>query len=99
MAAILFIGDEVSAAAWRLIGVRVSIPPSGQEERIVGEALAGSCELLLLSASSARLISKSLMERFSTSIHPLTLVVPDATGRVMPPDLAGIIRARLGMAS
>ncbi|MBF0417710.1 MAG: Vacuolar H+transporting two-sector ATPase F subunit [Magnetococcales bacterium] len=97
MATPLFIGDEIDAAAWRLAGVRVWVVAPGEGAHAVEEALAGAWELLLLSASCARELSPELLERFSTTLHPLTLVVPDVTGRASPPDLESMVRARLGM--
>ncbi|MBF0165364.1 MAG: hypothetical protein HQL97_11250 [Magnetococcales bacterium] len=99
MAAPLFIGDEADAAAWRLTGARVRIVGPGEVVRAVEEALASDGELVLLSASRARELPAALLERFSTALHPLTLVVPDATGGAQPPDLERLVRSRLGMAS
>ncbi|GAB0057257.1 hypothetical protein SIID45300_01581 [Candidatus Magnetaquicoccaceae bacterium FCR-1] len=99
MPAPLFIGDEVDAAAWRLTGVRVRDVGPGEVTRAVEEALAGDWELVLLSASRAGELTPELMERFSASVRPLTLVVPDATGRWHPPDLERLVRSRLGMVS
>ncbi|MBF0190746.1 MAG: Vacuolar H+transporting two-sector ATPase F subunit [Magnetococcales bacterium] len=98
MSAPVFIGDEVSAAGWRLAGVRVIIPEPGQEALAVTRVLDDTkSELALLAAPCARLLPALLLERFLTSVTPLTLVVPDARGLAQPPDLAARVRGRLGM--
>lgn len=41
-AAVLYLGDEVAAAGWRLAGVHTLVPASGQEAAALEEALAGA---------------------------------------------------------
>ncbi|MBF0212340.1 MAG: Vacuolar H+transporting two-sector ATPase F subunit [Magnetococcales bacterium] len=97
MVAPVFIGDEVSAAGWRLAGVRVVIPEVGQEAAAVLRVLEEGGELALLSSVCARLLPSELLERFLASASPLTLVVPDVRGLVPAPDLAARVQGRLGM--
>ncbi|MBF0626625.1 MAG: V-type ATP synthase subunit F [Magnetococcales bacterium] len=97
MTAPLFIGDEVSAAGWRLAGVRVVIPEPGQEATTVTRALTEGETLTLLSSTCASRLPPALLDRFLTATTPLTLVVPDLQGRTPPPDLAARVRRRLGM--
>ncbi|MFN9196003.1 MAG: light harvesting protein subunit alpha, partial [Pseudomonadota bacterium] len=41
-AAVLYLGDEVAAAGWRLAGVHTLVPAPGQEAAALEEALAGA---------------------------------------------------------
>lgn len=99
MPAPLFIGDEPSAAGWRLAGARVMVPDPGAESRSVLTALGGEAELVLLSSVTARALPPALLERFLLSLKPLTLVVGDVAEAVPVPDLAARVRARLGMSA
>ncbi|MBF0159585.1 MAG: Vacuolar H+transporting two-sector ATPase F subunit [Magnetococcales bacterium] len=93
----VFIGDEVSAAGWRLAGVRVMVPESGEEATLVTEMLSAATELLLLSSECARNLPQVLLDRLLSSTMPMTLIVPDVRGQVAPPDLMARVRSRLGM--
>ncbi|MEO5332084.1 MAG: hypothetical protein H7839_08680 [Magnetococcus sp. YQC-5] len=97
MPAPVFIGDEVSAAGWRLAGMRIVVPEPGQEAEALLAVLSGATELVLLSSVCASALPPSLLERFLTSLTPLTLLVPDVQGRSTLPDLSAQVRARMGM--
>lgn len=98
MTALVFIGDEVSSAGWRLTGMRVIVPESGDESRVVCAILEDpKIDLALLSSTCAHLLPAGLLNRFLTSIAPLTWVVPDVRGLQSAPDLGSQVRSRLGM--
>ncbi|MBF0341554.1 MAG: Vacuolar H+transporting two-sector ATPase F subunit [Magnetococcales bacterium] len=97
MPAPVFVGDEVSAAGWRLAGVRVIIPEAGSEAVALARVMAEGAELVLLSAVCARALPPELLGRFLVSGRPLTLVVPDAQGQGSGEDLTARVRRRLGM--
>lgn len=95
---IVFLGDEVSAAGFRLAGVAVQVPLEGAEQQALAEA-ASSAELVLLTAALARRLPPALLERYQSGARPLLGIVPDINGGVWPADLAADIRRHLGIAA
>jgi vacuolar-type H+-ATPase subunit F/Vma7 len=91
-----FIGDEVTAAAWRLIGVRAeAIDEDGVED--VFEAMLGETKLLLVTAPCAAELDSELLDVAVRAAKPLILVVPDAANRVALPDLDRQVDRVLGI--
>jgi vacuolar-type H+-ATPase subunit F/Vma7 len=97
MAAPAFIGDELSAAGFRLAGAQVRIPEPGQETAALVAALADA-PLVLVSAEVAARIEPAMMRDAIASRSPLVAIVPDAQGEVAVPDLAARLRTQLGLA-
>lgn len=96
MAAPVFIGDEVTAAGYRLAGARVIVPPPGG----AGDALRQArrqAPLVLITAEVAAEIGALEIENALAASGPLTVLVPDARGRVPVPDIAAALRRQLGM--
>lgn len=96
MAAPVFLGDEVSAAGWRLAGAEVRTPAPGEE----AAALAWACArtpLVLVSAAVAQGVGVAAMQRAGAALSPLVLVVPGLHGDAAPPDLAARLRGQLGL--
>lgn len=96
MAAPVYIGDEISAAGWRLAGVQVSIPEPGDETAALARA-RDEAPLVLLSAAAAARIDAAAMAAAGTALAPLVLVLPDPQGAVERPALAGRLRRQLGL--
>jgi len=92
----VFIGDEVSAAGFRLAGMRVHVPALGEEESVF-RAARTEADLVLLSAETAQRISPETLRRALLAREPLVLVVPDVRGRASPPDPAAGLRRQLGL--
>ncbi len=93
---VVFVGDELSAAGWRLAGVRVVVPQPGQEPRALADARA-TARLVLVGAPCAARIPPAQMRAAAAALSPLLVVVPDVTGREKPADIAAQLRAQLGM--
>ena len=91
-----FIGDEVSAAGFRLAGAEVH-SPAEQETATLFRRLRDECELLILTAEAADRVPDELLQQCAEQGRPLLLVVADAAGRRRPPDLAARVREQLGM--
>lgn len=92
----IYMGDEISAAGWRLAGVHTVVPGAGDE----AAALARSCELsplVLVSAAVAQHIDETTLRRAIAALSPLVLVVPDPQGVATVPDLAARLRTQLGL--
>jgi vacuolar-type H+-ATPase subunit F/Vma7 len=96
MGAPCYVGDEVTAAGFRLAGLRVRVPAPGDE----APALASACAeapLVLVSADVAARIPESALRAAQAALAPLVLVVPDLAGATPLPDLAQRLRRQLGL--
>lgn len=96
MPAPIFIGDEVSAAAYRLGGARVRVTSSDRVAADLDWACRES-ELVLITTESAARLPPDELRRAQSQLRPLVLVVPDVRGRRPLPDLSEWIRAQLGL--
>ena len=96
MRAPVLIGDEVTAAGFRLAGARVLVPAAGQETQAFQQAREDS-DLVLVTAELARRMPDRLLREAYQSGQPLLLVVPDARGHVSPTDLTTGLRRQLGL--
>jgi vacuolar-type H+-ATPase subunit F/Vma7 len=96
MSKLVFIGDEVSAAGWRLAGVDVTVPPQGAEESTLLKHLPKE-GMLIITAEVADCISPALLEQILTSTSLLTHVVGDIQGQHQVTDYAGKLRTQLGL--
>jgi vacuolar-type H+-ATPase subunit F/Vma7 len=94
--AAVYLGDEVSAAGYRLAGAQVRTPAAGEETAALGEART-LAPLVLLSATVAAAIAEVTLRNALSALAPLVLVVPDLTGEVALPDLAARLRVQLGL--
>jgi vacuolar-type H+-ATPase subunit F/Vma7 len=93
---IAFVGDEVSAAGFRLAGAIAFVPARGSEADMLREARAAAV-LVLLTAEVAARLPAALLADAQAAVAPLLLVVPDARARVAAPDPGHLIRAQLGI--
>ena len=92
----IYLGDEVSAAGFRLAGARVRTPGPGEAATALAEACAQASLVLLSSAVAAEIGERPLRAALS-ALAPLVIVVPDLHGDVPLPDLAARLRAQLGL--
>ena len=91
-----FIGDEVTAAGFRLAGLRTSVPEPGKEAAVLRRACE-EAQLVLVTAEVAAKVPQSELRTLQGARRPLLLVVPDACGRLPAPDLAAGLRQQLGL--
>jgi vacuolar-type H+-ATPase subunit F/Vma7 len=92
-----FVGDEVSAAGFRLAGIEVHVPEPAQTAPLF-QRLLGEADILLITAEAAGRVSEAGLRRAIAADRPLVLVIPDIRGREEPPDIGGALRRQLGMA-
>ncbi len=106
MAGLLFLGDEASAAGWRLGGARACVCAEGEEAAALDAALATAQDLaddddglplVLVSAAVAERVDAQRLRQAASALAPLVLVVPDPQGRAPRPDLAARLRLQLGL--
>lgn len=96
MSALVYLGDEVSAAGWRLAGV--DTPPCAPgEEAAALDAARRSASLVLVSAALAARLDAATLRAAVAALRPLVLVVPDPQGQAALPDLAARLRLQLGL--
>jgi vacuolar-type H+-ATPase subunit F/Vma7 len=93
----VFIGDEVTAAGYRLAGVVPRVPERGGEAAAV-EAACGEADLVLVTAEVAERMPAARLARLFAAVRPLLLVVGDAGGRVPAPDISARLRRQVGVA-
>jgi vacuolar-type H+-ATPase subunit F/Vma7 len=105
MPRLIYLGDEVSAAGWRLAGVDARVcaadaADAKQAAEAAAAALASArrdAALVLVSAALARRLDPATLSRSTSALVPLVLVVPDRDGAAALPDLAARLRLQLGL--
>jgi len=93
---VAFIGDEVSAAGYRLAGVRSYVPARGEEAAVLA-AVRAEAALVLITAQRAAQVPAAELAAALSALRPLVLVVPDVRGLAQPADLGRLVRKQLGM--
>ena len=96
MEACAFIGDEVTAAGFRLAGFEVYIP-AAEEVTGVLVKLSEEMELVIITAEMAQAIPDQFLHQAIVRGRPLILVIPDIRRRLQPVDLSAGLRQQLGM--
>lgn len=97
MARVWYIGDEATAAGYRLAGAETRVPTADETPDVFRRAIADGADLVLLSAERAGDLESSELSDALAAVHPLTAVVPDAYGRHAPPDVEREVRLALGI--
>ena len=98
MAALVFIGDSVAAAGWRLAGVDARVTVPGTESAALASALE-EAQLVLLAADAAARIPETQLRAALRRVTPVTVVVPDLRETVPYPDVAARMKRQLGIES
>ena len=96
MAAPIYLGDEVSAAGYRLAGALVQTPAAREAADALARARA-QAPLVLVSATVAAAVPERALRAALAAPAPLVLIVPDLLGQVPMPDLAARLRTQLGL--
>lgn len=96
MGQVIFIGDEVTAAGFRLAGAVCHSP--GREE--LSGLLAGvgaDCELVMITAEYAAWLGADAVGEMTLWTRPLVAILPDIRNREAPPNLENTVRRELGI--
>lgn len=93
----VYLGDEVTAAGYRLVGVHTLTPLPGQEAVCLRRAL-DHASLVLLGTELALRLPPDLLREARLSVRPPCLVVPSAAGEPRLLDDATLYRTQLGLA-
>jgi len=96
MGAAVFIGDELTAAGFRLTGITTVVP----EPDAAGEVLRAArkqAALVIMTADLARRVPANELEAAQIAEVPMVAVIPDVLFRTAVPDLARRLRRALGI--
>ncbi len=96
MVAPVFIGDEVTAAGFRLAGVRVRTPLEGDLQGVL-EWANDSTSLIYITAEYAATLDDEQQHRLLAQLYPPVVVIPDIRSNTPVQDLAERLRAQLGV--
>ena len=91
-----YIGDEVSAAGYRLCGIQTHIADDSNALSLIRKA----CErasLVLVGSSALQYIHSTDVDELLASIQPPVLIVPDVSGMHAVPDIASRVNKQLGL--
>ena len=91
-----FIGDEVSAAGFRLCGIDVHVTDGSDVMSLIDQARERA-SLVLVSSSAVRDLESAELDALLAGIEPAVLIVPDVRGLHDVPDIVPRIRRQLGM--
>lgn len=97
MTIVWYIGDEATAAGYRLAGAEVRVPAADEAGEVFRRALDAGAELILLSAGLVASLPRDELDEALLGARPLVAIVPDAHGRHAPPDVARQVRFALGI--
>ena len=92
----VYIGDEVSAAGFRLAGLQVRVPAADESLRTIRRA-AEDASLILISAAVAQRLPPEELDGLLAGVSPAVVIVPDVLGHAPMPDLATRLRRQLGV--
>lgn len=96
MGTAVFLGDELTAAGFRLTGIDTVVP----EPEAAGEALQTArkqAALVIMTAELARHVPADELEAALMAEAPALAVIPDILFRTPVPDLAKRLRRALGI--
>jgi vacuolar-type H+-ATPase subunit F/Vma7 len=97
VARIWYIGDEATAAGYRLAGAEVRVPTDEDTPEVFRRAREADADLILLSAGLVAALPREELDAALLAAEPLVAIVPDAHGRHAPPDVAREVRLALGI--
>ncbi|MCB1464571.1 MAG: hypothetical protein KDJ90_19640 [Nitratireductor sp.] len=96
MAKPVFIGDEVTAAGFRLAGLSVDTPPPAETVEVLKQ-IHGTADLVVLGAEHAEALPADRLDTALRDADMLLVVVPDINQQFVPVDMEIRIRSLLGI--
>jgi vacuolar-type H+-ATPase subunit F/Vma7 len=97
VARVVYIGDEVTAAGFRLSGLEARAAEPSEAADVLQRAVDGGVELILLSGALVEHVPPRLHATLLTATTPLVAIVADVAGQCGPPDIAREVRDTLGI--
>lgn len=98
MAGIIFIGDELTAAGFRLTGIETIVPAHADAGAAFADARSRAM-LVVVVAETAQRIPAPELEAALLAETPVVAIIPDVLMQAQPPDLARRLRGALGIES
>lgn len=92
----IYIGDELSAAGYRLAGLRVRTPEPAEVLAVFRWAREET-DLILLGVEQARRLPAAELQQALRELAPQIMIVPDIRRRTPMRDLPNRIRTTLGV--
>ncbi|MEJ2515937.1 MAG: V-type ATP synthase subunit F [Gammaproteobacteria bacterium] len=92
----VFIGDRLTAAGFRLAGLRTLVTAPEDALKVFRDALSRHGAILITASLAARLPA-GVLEKAVSAASPPVAVVPDFSGGREPADLAHRVRRALGV--
>jgi vacuolar-type H+-ATPase subunit F/Vma7 len=93
---VVFVGDEVTAAGFRLAGIDIVTPAAGRAREAFRQ-VRQTAALVYLTPDIAEALPPSEFDGALRSADPPVLVVPDIRRRHQPPDIPARILGLLGL--
>jgi len=92
----VFIGDRLSAAGFRLAGMRPLVTSQEEVAKVFRDALEAG-EPILITVSCAAGLPPGALDKAVSAASPPVGVVPDFSGGAEPRDLSRRVRRALGV--
>ena len=96
MGSAIFIGDELSAAGFRLTGIETVVPEPEQASAALDDARKRAA-LVIMTAELASQVPAADLEAAMLAEAPALAIIPDVLFRAIPPDLGKRLRSVLGI--
>jgi vacuolar-type H+-ATPase subunit F/Vma7 len=96
MAHPILIGDRLTAAGFRLAGVRPLVTEPGDAAPMLREALAMGGPVMITAALAAH-VPAAQLEKAILAADPPVAVIPDMERTAEPADMAAAVRRALGV--
>ena len=96
MTGIVFIGDEVTAAGFRLTGITTHVPDPDRLAPLVA-AQQDACDLLLITTGTLSALPAKIQGDLGGWSRPLVVFLPDVRNRAPAIDLESRVRRELGI--
>ena len=95
-----YLGDEVSAAGYRLAGMNVTITETSMTVDRLLSLIRQACartSLVLIGSETAARLPHTELDALLASVEPALVIAPDIRCHAPAPDLATRLRKQLGM--
>ena len=96
MGQVIFIGDEVTAAGFRLAGVACHSPERNELPDLLAKE-RDECDLIMITAQFAAWLEADTVEEMALWSRPLVAILPDIRNHQTPPNLEHAVRRELGI--
>jgi vacuolar-type H+-ATPase subunit F/Vma7 len=97
VAQVVYLGDAVTAAGFRLAGIDARTVEPGATAEELHRAVTDGAELIMLSGQLTEFMPPADLAAVLTAPQPPVVVVDDVCARSVLPDLTRDVRATLGI--